>query len=74
MARRQSISGALAVVEKYICANVRAKGLAGPVGEHTNTFFQCAYTRFYDAHLDNCCLSALAVMADSANFCVVHVF
>ncbi len=74
MARCQSISGAVVMVEKYFCANVWAKGFARQVGECLHAFYERDSARFYDAHLDSCCFGALAIMDSSANFRLVHVF
>jgi len=74
MARRESVSGAVVVVEKYLRANVWPKGLAGSVGEYFYSPHECLGARFYDAYLDSCCFGALVIMVNPADFRVVYVF
>jgi len=74
VARHEPISRAVVVVEKYFCADVWAKGLAGQVDEYFYAFYECYSAQFYDAHLDGGCFGALVVMAGLTNFRLVHVF
>ena len=74
MARREPIPRAMVVVEKYICANVRAEGPAGAVDEHIYALHECFGAQFYGAHLDSCCFGAVVIVAGFADLCLVHVF
>lgn len=74
VARRESVSRAMVVVEKYLRANVRSKGLARQADEYFHALYECFGAWFYDAHLDGDCFGALVVMVGFADFRLVHVF